>query len=642
MKKSITIVVCYMLFISFLTFASCQLNEQSSMIEKSLVSAGENRSELEKVLLHYSQNTKDSLKYKAAVFLVENMKDHYYHVIREKKKWNKLLKLSDSLISSKNESFEDIIGESATHISENVPLFVNDSRTIKANDLINNIDTAFETWPKPWNSFLSFEDFCNYILPYKLKNEPPELYHRTRFYQKYSDKISASSSIQSMIRTIQEFSSIPENYKLYKPIPWDLAISDIKSGKMVDCINNSNLSGIKGRSIGIPTALDFTIWPNTKGSHYWNAIVFSNDSLLYADNDFFFGEPGSYRLRNKVSKIYRHMYSVQKNSKSIRRGISWLYNPYLKDVTSQYIKTTEVNIKTAELTKEGTDVFLCIFNSFEWKPIALGKLNGFDASFKDVGFGNIHIVAYLKGSQLIPISNIFSIDETGNIKEYSPDRRKSRKIVLTRKTKETRVKTFSGKNIGGEFQLSNDADFKNNILVYKIMDSVFTPKTIQISSPGKFRYARYINSTTNEIELAEVNWFSKNRKINVEIENDYKSKTAKNLVDGDLLTFYSSQESLDESEWISFDFGKKEAISSLYFASRSDLNYIVPGDQYELFYWDDKWISLGNKKAEDYELKYNNVPENTVLWLRNLTRGIEEELFTYRNNKQYFWNLSEY
>jgi hypothetical protein len=49
---------------------------RSSLLEQSL--AGDNRAELEKVLAHYAQNPADSLKYRAAVFLIGNMAGYYF------------------------------------------------------------------------------------------------------------------------------------------------------------------------------------------------------------------------------------------------------------------------------------------------------------------------------------------------------------------------------------------------------------------------------------------------------------------------------------------------------------------------------------------------------------------------------------
>jgi len=46
-------------------------------VERALKLAGENRTELEKVLEHYKQHPEDSLKLKSAYFLIANMPYHY-------------------------------------------------------------------------------------------------------------------------------------------------------------------------------------------------------------------------------------------------------------------------------------------------------------------------------------------------------------------------------------------------------------------------------------------------------------------------------------------------------------------------------------------------------------------------------------
>lgn len=47
-----------------------------------------------------------------------------------------------------------------------------DSKVITSEYLIENIDLAFQEWQKrPWNKSLSFDDFCDLILPYRIGNE---------------------------------------------------------------------------------------------------------------------------------------------------------------------------------------------------------------------------------------------------------------------------------------------------------------------------------------------------------------------------------------------------------------------------------------------------------------------------------------
>jgi hypothetical protein len=70
----ITVVLGYFTWQHYQQFkSSCYSPE----IESALKQAGDNRIELETVLNHYRDNPVDSLKYKAACFLIANMSIHY-------------------------------------------------------------------------------------------------------------------------------------------------------------------------------------------------------------------------------------------------------------------------------------------------------------------------------------------------------------------------------------------------------------------------------------------------------------------------------------------------------------------------------------------------------------------------------------
>lgn len=56
-------------------FSGCRKNPV--LLEEVLAYSGANRPELEKVIAHYARNPEDSLKLRAAVFLIENMPGHY-------------------------------------------------------------------------------------------------------------------------------------------------------------------------------------------------------------------------------------------------------------------------------------------------------------------------------------------------------------------------------------------------------------------------------------------------------------------------------------------------------------------------------------------------------------------------------------
>lgn len=89
--------------------------------------------------------------------------------------------------------------------------------------------------------------------------------------------------------------------------------------------------------------------------------------------------------------------------------------------------------------------------------------------------------------------------------------------------------------------------------------------------------------------------------------------------------------------WVGAEFERPTRISQIEFCPRNDDNEITPGDENELFYWDNAWISLGRKIATDYILEYAMVPSGALLWLRDLTKGREERPFTYENDTQIWW-----
>ena len=107
--------------------------------------------------------------------------------------------------------------------------------------------------------------------------------------------------------------------------------------------------------------------------------------------------------------------------------------------------------------------------------------------------------------------------------------------------------------------------------------------------------------------------------------------------DHDLLTAFDAP--LPSGAWVGMDFGKPVRIGQIVYTGRGDGNTIDIGDTYELFYWsgDNGWASLGKQKATTVKLVYPHVPAGALYWLRDLTKGQEERIFTYEDGKQNWW-----
>ncbi|MDD4033621.1 MAG: transglutaminase domain-containing protein, partial [Bacteroidales bacterium] len=82
---------------------------------------------------------------------------------------------------------------------------------------------------------------------------------------------------------------------------------------------------------------------------------------------------------------------------------------------------------------------------------------------------------------------------------------------------------------------------------------------------------------------------------------------------------------------------KKQTLRIIAKYPEDESNNIFPGENYELFYWDNQWISLGEQKAVETFLEYPNAPVNALFWIRNLDKGFQERIFIYENGKQIWY-----
>jgi hypothetical protein len=106
--------------------------------------------------------------------------------------------------------------------------------------------------------------------------------------------------------------------------------------------------------------------------------------------------------------------------------------------------------------------------------------------------------------------------------------------------------------------------------------------------------------------------------------------------DRDPLSLFNSPK--PNGGWIGMDFGEPVMIDHISYTPRGDGNDVTPFDSYELLYWSDNgWHSAGVRIAKDISLIYDNIPSGTIYQLRNLSRGKDERIFTYKNKRQIWW-----
>ena len=145
-------------------------------VTQALEKSGKNRGELEKVLA-YCASPNDSLKLQAAYFLIGNMEGHSYVTYFLKDTLGNAVDFSalnypnyDSLTTD----FKQLEAKHGT-LDFDRKETLEDLDVITADFLIKQIDYAFKAWrERPWAKKLTFDQFCEYVLPYRGSNEPLE------------------------------------------------------------------------------------------------------------------------------------------------------------------------------------------------------------------------------------------------------------------------------------------------------------------------------------------------------------------------------------------------------------------------------------------------------------------------------------
>lgn len=145
--------------------AACRT--ESGRLDSALEAAGSNRAQLEAVIAHYADSPE---KQAAARWLIANMPGHYGY------EGSLLDSVETTLATLTAYRAQTSLSDSLIEVWRHRNIYAlprrSDLSTVSTRMLIDNIDRAYEQWKRRgWNAGLSFEDFCEYILPYRLGDE---------------------------------------------------------------------------------------------------------------------------------------------------------------------------------------------------------------------------------------------------------------------------------------------------------------------------------------------------------------------------------------------------------------------------------------------------------------------------------------
>ena len=607
-----------MLLLGVLGMLSCTRNVD---LERTFQRAGANRAELEKVLRHYEGNGR---KHRAALFLLERMADCYSYsdpLIDSLKQLKYLSSLPD------RGAWTDSVKKVWSHVSVRNSPKVYDAQVISADYLFNHIDHAFKVWNScPWSRHYSFDEFCRYVLPYRLADEPLEAW-RENYYRKYAARVDSIYSGNDIIRKIQAVETIFHEdgtgwSDLFPSLP-HLGANFLLAHPVGVCRDLCDFSVYLLRALGIPAVTDqYKVSPHTSGDHSWNAVRDTTGQMV----SFWLPE----------SEVGRGLGDGRPKGKVFRRE----YGNEVRDVTAEYFGANEARTELVPAA-QGKELELCVFTCGRHVPVDKGTSNGRTAVFRNLEPGIRFFPMYRDaGGGLAFAGHPFCIDSLGSTVSYVPDTTTRHRAVLRRKyayhhhLKERAVR-MSGNRVEGSVY----KDFRSSVPLFTFPRTLKTNcQLMEVESDVAVRYVRwYAEPAKYNAMAAEIAFYESGSGQSLPYtlpdfpEPDYNLGPEK-MHDNDVLTYYQPKE--PGAHIVTFDLGSAYRLSRMLFVPHNDGNYIEPGDEYELFYHDGArgWQPLGRQTAVTDSLVYDNVPGNAVLWLRDLTKGKEEQQFILDND----------
>ena len=496
----------------------------SNVIEV-LEMAGTNRSVLEEVINYY-HDTGDTLKQQAAYFLIGNMADKEYITFAVADSSDKeigfgVLDYPD--YKTLSEAWDSITKVRGKLHQKRTGVFY-DLEEITAEYLITNIDMAFDAWNKPWAKHLNFNQFCEYILPYRSTNEPLEDW-RILLSEKYSWVIDSMADPNDPVEACRWINNDIKSWFRFDPRYYehatDQGLKEMMDVKMGRCEDMTNLAIYSMRAIGVPVTSDFTpYWAKTGNNHAWNTILNNRGEVVI----FMGGEsnPGDYRLNQAKAKVYRKTFAKQYGnladlSEDKEKAPKYINRSSITDVTSEYIPVADVEISLEKEIPDGEKfAYICVFNTGEWKAIHWSSIDDEGkVNFTGMGTDIAYLPAFYINGDIVPAGKPFILDNNGDPVYANPD--------------------------------------------------IENPHTLELISTTK----RITKNTTDNIEKV----------------------------------------------------------------------FLKEGETYELFFWDDGWVSFGKKETGGKPLEFKNVPSGALYWLINTkpAKDRPERIFVFTDKGEQVW-----
>lgn len=448
-------------------------------VQESLNASGNNKKELYKVIEAYSKSSSDSLKLKAAYFLIENLPSCYYFDSSLTAKHDYIFLYYDSLVNINIlQNVADNGGNIVREVDERYPIVIlkyNDIKqkygtysnltknqsicelnTIKSDDIINNIELAFYAWEMPWARHVDFNSFCEYILPNRVGMEPTFNW-RKKVLSKFKDTIEYKKmSTTNVCITINDsLKNFVYNRLWERHTHSPEGIINLIKARGGNCAQRISYNEFVHRALGIAITKDFTpCWANRNWNHSWN--VFLSESGKFQDFEAFAHKKdfwkvikmkhSKYELDStgqrildksmegkgvRFAKVFRKTFSkplstfkALNQNRLPEQDIPRVFkDEYYLDVTDEYTDVVSLKYKLDKnLYFNNGFAYLSVYNNGDWYPTSWSFVDSsFNATFQKTATKIVYLPSFYKQENVTPASCPIIVDSMGVILKLIPN-----------------------------------------------------------------------------------------------------------------------------------------------------------------------------------------------------------------------------
>lgn len=665
----------FILCLVLLFLAACRPEKP---LERALFLAGDNRQELEQVLEHFKS---DSLKYKAACFLIENMPGAFAMDKEVVSACQPFYQMYDSLSHTYDYdslSMYDLYGRGKEWGRQIDSLWsaysmrgsVNrkrepcmDIRHMTASRLIAEIEQAFRAWQENvYTRNYSFETFCDYILPYRQENGLLVDSARQVFYGRHRGRFSVLSGrgmVAEADSLLREYSFIGHSGFHATGIPiWDVAtLEKLRHGLCTHkCWHNVLLFS----SLGMAAATDMVpAWANRGSSHSWSVLIEEGD--IHPFNPFWEQDLWQYKeLYNNVGyhtywgrfrlpKVFRKTYRYYKEG-PLADGVPLEDIPETfrslrkKDVSHQYFDTVNVRVKLHSVPPATEYAYLCVWNYNDWVPVHWGRISGEVALFEGMGKDILYLPMYCKDGKMVAAADPVWVREDGEVRTLRA--KESREVMVT--TQYTGViayplNRYNNGIITGTVLRGGETYGKWGDTLCVFPERIeLNSRRLQVRSGDSVRYVRmslpsrgmalgslkfYKKTASGKELLKGVRWLT-------ELPLSYKEESADRVLDAYASTGYRMD--LD-TKHADLDLGECCQLAEVSFCPYLDVEY-QEGETYELCRWQGDWQVVARREGGK-PFCFEDVPQGALWLIRPMSRKDRKHVrpFVYQEGEVYWY-----